>query len=213
MNNIKVIIFDYDGVISESVSIKTEAFAEIFKPYGDEVVRRVIEHHEANGGVSRFDKLKKYYNDFLGQRITQTDLTQIENRFSSLVLQKVIDAPYVPGAIEFISSNYMNFSFFISTGTPENEIEIILKEKNIRKYFKEVYGAPDKKGSHINKIIEKYLYNRSEIIFIGDSLADRDAARENEIEFIGRYTTSEEIRNEKYVVGNLFKINEIIDKC
>mgnify|MGYP006077874289 FL=1 len=54
MNKIKAIIFDYDGVIAESVNVKTEAFAELYKPYGTDIVQKVIKHHEANGGVSRF---------------------------------------------------------------------------------------------------------------------------------------------------------------
>ena len=49
---IQAILFDFDGVIADSVHVKTEAFAKIYEPYGKEVVNRVVTHHIANGGVS-----------------------------------------------------------------------------------------------------------------------------------------------------------------
>ena len=43
MNKIKAIIFDYDGVIAESVNVKTEAFAELYKHYGIDIVKNSIQ--------------------------------------------------------------------------------------------------------------------------------------------------------------------------
>ena len=53
---IKGIIFDFDGVITESVDIKSAGFSEIYKPYGPPNVNKVVKHHEANGGLSQFKK-------------------------------------------------------------------------------------------------------------------------------------------------------------
>ena len=38
---LKGIIFDFDGVIAESVEVKTDAFANLYQPYGDNVVNKV----------------------------------------------------------------------------------------------------------------------------------------------------------------------------
>ena len=62
---IKCIIFDFDGVIKDSVDIKTNAFAEIFSKYGTSIVDKVLDHHKMNGGISRFEKIKHYYKQFL----------------------------------------------------------------------------------------------------------------------------------------------------
>jgi HAD superfamily hydrolase (TIGR01549 family) len=202
MKKIKAIIFDYDGVIAESVNVKTDAFAAIYKPYGDDVVRKIINHHEANGGISRFEKFKVYHENYLNKKIDKEELDQLSKEFSKMVLQKVIDSPYVEGAIDFLSSNYNNYNFYISTGTPTTEIEKILEVKDIRKYFIDVYGSPENKDSHIKKIMNKGNYKKKEVIFIGDALTDRDAAASNHINFIGRYTTTEEIKKEKYLIEN-----------
>lgn len=202
MNNIKAIIFDFDGVIAESVNVKTEAFAEIYRKYGPAVVQKVKEHHEANGGISRFEKFRLYHKNFLGEEIDDAKVSDLAQQFSNLVLQKIIEAPYVRGAFEYLSSNYTKFDFFISTGTPTEEIKTILERRNLYGFFKEVYGSPEKKDTHIQKIMGKYNYDRKEVVFIGDALTDRDAARKNGIKFIGRYTTTEEIMKEKYLIND-----------
>ena len=212
MNKIKAIIFDYDGVIAESVNVKTEAFAELYKPYGKDIVQKVIRHHEANGGVSRFEKFKIYHKNYLREDIDQLEIDVLANKFSKLVLQKVIDSPYVTGVYDFISSNYQNYDFHISTGTPSGEIETILKQKSLRKFFNEVYGSPEKKYSHVKKILKKYSYNKNEVVFIGDALSDRDAARNNDIFFIGRYTTVKEIKKEKLLINDFSEIENILKK-
>ena len=56
-----VFVFDFDGVLADSVNIKTLAFYELYKEYGDSISSKVVEHHEANGGVSRFEKIKLYH--------------------------------------------------------------------------------------------------------------------------------------------------------
>ena len=212
MNKIKAVIFDYDGVIAESVNVKTDAFAELYKPYGMDIVQKVIKHHEANGGVSRFEKFKIYHKNYLKEDITQLEIDVLASKFSNFVLQKVIDSPYVTGVYDFISSNYKNYDFHISTGTPSDEIETILKQKSLRKFFNEVYGSPEKKDSHVKKILKKYSYNKSEVVFIGDALSDRDAARKNDIYFVGRYTTVKEIKKEKLLINDFSEIKNILKK-
>tara|TARA_B110000503_G_C7128643_1_gene405827 strand:- start:1104 stop:1748 length:645 start_codon:yes stop_codon:yes gene_type:complete len=210
MKKIKAIIFDYDGVIAESVNVKTLAFAELYKPYGSDIVQKVIKHHEANGGISRYEKFKIYHKKYLREDIDQLKIEDLANKFSNLVLQKVIDSSYVTGVYDFISSNYQKYDFHISTGTPTGEIETILKRKSLRKFFKEVYGSPEKKDLHIKKILKIRGYKNSEVVFIGDALSDRDAAKNNHIYFIGRYTTVEEIKKEKFLINDFSEIENAL---
>ena len=58
----KLIFWDFDGVIKDSVEVKTHAFEYLF-PDGDaDFLRKVRMHHEANGGMSRLKiKLRNIY--------------------------------------------------------------------------------------------------------------------------------------------------------
>ena len=55
---IKNIFFDFDGVIAESVSAKTDAFKELYLPYGGKIANEVVQYHIKHGGVSRFEKFR-----------------------------------------------------------------------------------------------------------------------------------------------------------
>ena len=115
---LKGIIFDFDGVIAESVQVKTDAFASLYEQYGVNIVTKVIEHHEANGGISRFEKIKLYHESYLNKAITKEEIEELANQFSKLVVKKVIDSPYVPGVFKYILKCYEKYNLFISTGTP-----------------------------------------------------------------------------------------------
>jgi len=181
---IKGIIFDFDGVIAQSVQVKTDAFATLYKPFGDTVVNKVIKHHEANGGISRFDKIRLYHQSFLNKMVTKMEIEKLAEQFSNLVVKKVIESPYVPGVLEYIQQCSEKFNLFISTGTPTNEMIQILNKKGINEYFINVYGSPEKKSVHLSRIMSKYNYNPNELIFYGDAATDIEAAAEASIPFV-----------------------------
>ena len=185
-NNIKAIIFDFDGVISESVNVKTEAFSKLYLKYGKEISEKVVEHHLMNGGISRFEKFQLYHKKYLGITLDEKEILDLSNEFSRLVVKNVIKAPYVNGAFEYIYANHEKYNLYISTGTPQDEMNDILKKKNINMYFQSVYGSPDIKTNHIIDIMINTGYENKELIFIGDADADIIAAKENNIPIIFR---------------------------
>ena len=183
---IKAIIFDFDGVIAESVQVKSDAFAEIYSPFGNDVVQKVLSHHKANGGMSRFEKIKYYHETFLNQSITEVEITKLTNLFSEFVIDKVIATSYVPGALEYIQKCHEKCKLFISTGTPTDEMKQILTGRKIAHYFSDVFGSPDKKVIHIKSILSKYGMRPEELLFYGDSNTDLEAAAYHDVQFVLR---------------------------
>lgn len=181
---IKGIIFDFDGVIAKSVQIKSTAFATLYETHGKDIIRKIIKHHEANGGMSRYEKIKLYHESYLNTNIINDKLIELANQFSSLVVEKVIAAPYVPGALEYIQKSSEKYKLFISTGTPTEEMNQILEGRKIAHYFTDVFGSPDKKSVHVNNIISKYNLAPDELIFYGDSNSDLHAAEHVNIPFV-----------------------------
>ena len=57
---VRLIFWDFDGVIKDSVDVKTQEFVKLFESSGSHVAEQVRLHHEANGGISRFEKLPLY---------------------------------------------------------------------------------------------------------------------------------------------------------
>ena len=61
----KNIFFDFDGVIANSVSCKTEAFRDLYLPYGDKIADQVVQHHFIMEGCQGLKSLKYIIKNFL----------------------------------------------------------------------------------------------------------------------------------------------------
>ncbi len=97
---IRAIIFDFDGVILDSVEIKTRAFARLFEAHGPEVVRQAVGHHLAHGGISRFRNFQHIHEDILHRPLSEAESQQLGERFSELVFDEVVKAAWIPGVPE-----------------------------------------------------------------------------------------------------------------
>jgi HAD superfamily hydrolase (TIGR01549 family) len=186
---IKAIIFDFDGVILESCNIKTEAFRELFKDY-PEHVEEIVDYHLNHGGVSRYKKFSYFYENILKQTISDEELKRLGNQFSSLVLEEVKRCDFVPGAQEFLKKCSKRISLFIASGTPEQELRSIVKERGLESHFKGVYGTPATKTEIIKRILTNDGLNREEVIFVGDSETDYLAASKTGLHFVARINGS-----------------------
>lgn len=183
---IKAILFDFDGVILDSMDVKTQAFYDMYLPYGKDIAERVRKHHLDNGGISRFEKFKLYHEEWLGIPTDESKIYELANEFSNRVFQGVINAPEVAGIRTFLDKAINKYRMWVITGTPTSEIREIVKAKKLDKYFVSCLGSPEKKTYWTAKIIQKEGLNPNEVVFIGDALADFEAASTNHIHFVLR---------------------------
>lgn len=193
---IKAIIFDFDGVIVESVEIKTTAFAKLFKSEDEDIVKKIIEYHLKNTGVSRFEKFRYIYKEILRKELKDRVFRKLCQRFSELVVDEVVNASYVKGAMEFLKLYSQQYKCFVISATPQDELERILKRRGINHYFIAIFGAPEKKDNTTKKIIDTYNLLPKEVIYIGDALSDYKAANLNSVNFIARINSNHNIFKE-----------------
>ena len=183
---IKAIFYDFDGVIKESTQIKTEAFYDLYLPYGIGIAEKVKNHHLLNGGVSRFEKFKHYHKKFLNIELSKIEINELAEQFSKIVFQKVIDSKYVPGALSSIKKLDGKFKQFIVTGTPQDEIELILEALDITQHFKGIFGSPSSKVEISEIILKEEKLKKTEVVFVGDATTDYTAAQYYDFAFILR---------------------------
>lgn len=186
----QAIILDFDNVILESVDIKTEAFAELFADYPQQL-EKIIRFHLNNKGVSRFDKFRYIYQHILKEPLTEERFQQLCDDFSRIVYEQVLKCPFVPGTKEFLKRYHLGYDLYIVSATPQEEIQSIVSALDIASYFKGVFGSPTKKGEHIRQIIAEHGYNPKNVLVIGDSNSDYEAACAVGCDFIGRVPQGE----------------------
>lgn len=210
---IRSIVFDFDGVLVESVDVKTRAFASLFECESEEIVQMVVKHHLENGGISRYEKFRYYYKYFLKRPLSQEEETTLGERFSEMVVKSVIEAPWVPGAKETLEYFYGKIQMFVASGTPESELSQIIKARNMEHYFSDIYGAPQQKASMLRKIVSLSEGTHKAVIMIGDSMSDYLAAKETGVQFIGRADLADNPFHDKSikVVPDLRNFKEIVN--
>lgn len=186
MKQIKNILWDFDGVILDSMPIRDYGFRKIFENFDDSLVDRLIEYHNQNGGLSRFHKIKYFYNELLKQDITEEQINQYAERFSEVMRNELINPKYlIPDSIEFIHKNYQKFNFHIVSGSEHQELNYLCERLEVCPYFISINGSPTQKIDLIKVVMDKYSYRQDETILIGDSINDFEAAEKNGVLFYG----------------------------
>jgi phosphoglycolate phosphatase-like HAD superfamily hydrolase len=182
LDRFKLIFWDFDGVIKESVSVKTDAFVELFEPYGKDVIDKVRRHHCLNCGVSRYTKIPLYLK---WSKVEATDETIDEfcNKFSEIVTKKVIESPWVPG-VEVLLRSKKDKKFILVSATPQKELEEICCALNLTHIFDKIFGSPANKSDVIKSVIDSSSIRNEKCLMIGDSLTDYNAAKDSNIRFL-----------------------------
>ena len=203
----KIVFWDFDGVIKDSVEVKTNAFRELFRSFGEEVMDKVTMHHVNNGGMSRFKKIPIYLS-YAGIETTENIIKEFCNQFAILVEDAVVNSNWVPGVLPVVNNcKKENQHFVLVTATPQDEIERILTRLNIINLFSNIFGSPMTKSDAINVCLKLYNVNSKESIMIGDSIADFEASQKTGADFLLR-RTPENLISMKHFTGNF--INNFI---
>jgi HAD superfamily hydrolase (TIGR01549 family) len=183
---IKNILFDFDGVILDSMPVRDYGFKEIFKDFDDNLVNKLLEYHNKNGGLSRYVKIKYFYNELLRQEILEKKIINYADNFSKIMKRELVDKRYlIADTLKFIKENYKRYNLHIVSGSDEKELRYLCKELGIDSFFQSINGSPAHKNNLVEDLLVINKYRESETILIGDSVNDYNAAKENNLDFYG----------------------------
>jgi phosphoglycolate phosphatase-like HAD superfamily hydrolase len=181
---IRAAVFDFDGVVLESVEIKTVAFRRLFAEHPDG--ERIVAYHLTHGGISRFEKFRWFYEAVRGERLAADESARLGDRFSALVLDEVRRCAYVPGAHELLTRLAARIPLFVASGTPEDELREIVAHRGLDGLFKGIYGSPSTKAQILRRIIDEHGFVPEQVVFVGDATTDLDGAAQAGVPFVGR---------------------------
>lgn len=190
MNNntlkFKAILWDFDGVIFDSMNIKGDGFRELFRGHSPEQIDEMIQYHYAHGGVSRFEKIRYFYREILHRDISDEVVKKQADRFAKIIKNKLYDASnLIPDTVTFIQKHYHQYDFHIVSGAEHNELNDLCRTFDLARYFISINGSPTKKEDLIKEVMRRYAYHRDEVALIGDAMTDYHAAIQNGIHFYG----------------------------
>ena len=200
------IIFDFDGVLVESNEIRFNGFRKLFKDYPRTQVEQLVEYAKANGGVSRYKKIEFFFSMIRKEPISSESVNHWANQFSELITQDVLEARPVEGSLEFLEKYFHQFDFAIVSGSDQKELREICKGRGIDSFFKMILGSPTEKKDNIATLLSDFEWERDKSLYVGDSNNDLEAAKANNIDFIGRSSglTDWKSRNTTFIADLTF---------
>lgn len=178
------IIYDFDGVILDTVSTKISAFASVYRAEPPSKVAEVLEYAEANGGMSRYEKFRHFERNVFRRLLSDARLEALCSEYGAFVEKGVASARFIDGAPEAIMllSGFMNQH--VVSAAPEGELNRALSDRGLRRYFRTTAGAPKSKLAEFQRILLQDGVEPGDVLAIGDSLTEYRAALELGIPFL-----------------------------
>src|SRR5690554_3130679 len=119
----KVIFWDFDGVIIESNEIRSLGFKTVLKEYPIEQVEKLLEFHNLNGGLSRYVKFRYFFENVRNESLTDDMLEKLCLEFSCIMKDSLADPKLlIPEVLTFIDLNYSDYNMYIVSGSDQNEL-------------------------------------------------------------------------------------------
>jgi beta-phosphoglucomutase-like phosphatase (HAD superfamily) len=185
------VIFDFDGVIIESVAVKDDVFRALFGEHPAHI-DAIMDLHRRHGGVSRYVKFEMIYRDILRAPLAPADKAELSRRFEELALERVMAAPMVAGARDVLDGLNGRVPMAVVSGTPDAELSVIVERRGLARYFIEVHGGSRDKRDVIDRMVRQRGWRRDRMAMVGDAMTDCTAARANRVPFVGRVAVGTE---------------------
>lgn len=193
-------VFDCDGVLLDSNRVKSEAFYTTALPYGEKAAQRLLDYHQAHGGVSRFHKFEYLFRDILGRKFFRTNLEEALENYARISRDGVLKAAEAPGLRNLLGRlRDLGVRLFVVSGGLQSELREVFKERGLDAYFENIFGSPDTKDDILTRELAKGAILLP-ALFLGDSRYDYEAAQRGGLDFTFVYTWTEFKDWEKFFI-------------
>lgn len=182
---LRAIVLDFDGVILESVELKTRAMRRLFADRAEHLPA-IERYHTENAGLSRYEKFRHFYATMFQQPLSGDEMDRLDRTFGEIVAEEIDACAFVPGALAFLEARAAELPLFVASGTPEEELCGIVERCGLGRWLTGVYGSPRTKAQHLRAIAAQLQTTPNTLLMIGDGRQDFEAAAETGARFIGR---------------------------
>lgn len=186
LNKFKNVLWDFDGVILDSMEVRDIGFVEIFKGFDSKMVDELLDFHRTNGGWSRYVKIEHFLKNIAKVEYDQNKVVEYAERFSKIMKIELVKKKYlIQDSVEFIRQNHSKTNYHIVSGSDHKELNYLCKELGIADCFLSIQGSPTPKIKLVKDLLSANNYLIYETCLIGDSINDLEAAQSNSIAFFG----------------------------
>jgi HAD superfamily hydrolase (TIGR01549 family) len=183
---VKNILWDFDGVLMNSMPVRDKGFYLVLSNHPEEEVEALMKFHRQNGGLSRYVKFRYFFEEIKGQKISEEEVLSYARKFSEVMLRELVNRELlIYDAMDFVQNYHKKYNMHVVSGSDQEELRHICSAIGIDHYFKSIHGSPTPKKQLVHDLLDNNSYFPSETILIGDSVNDLQAALVNGLTFFG----------------------------
>lgn len=176
-------VFDCDGVLLNSNKVKTEAFFQVAKQFGDDAAQEFVDYHVAKGGVSRYLKFEYFLTEILDRELDDAVLQSLLTQFADEVKRGLLQCEVASGLEELRTATPFA-NWMVVSGGDQSELREVFKLRDLDRFFNSgIFGSPDTKEAILDRELSEGNL-QSPGIFFGDSRYDFEASRHAELDFL-----------------------------
>lgn len=182
----EAVLWDFDGVILDSMSIRDDAFRNTLNEYPQESVESLVQWHQKNGGLSRYVKFRQFQTDILNIPLDEDLVQSWAQIFSEYCMIHLGDScRLISTTLSMIKSLSGNVPMHIVSGSDGDELRKLCNALDLTHHFITIQGSPTPKTELIKDVLNSFAYDGTKCVLVGDSVNDYKAATENQVSFIG----------------------------
>lgn len=183
---IKIIVFDFDGVIVRNSEFGKEKAWSIILP--KESKEKILKYKEkwSGGKGSRFDILRDLALDS-GIKQDQVDrwVFRKSEEYNQITSDIILKEGILIKDREALMKLERHFRLYMNSATPESVLQNILTQLEVNHLFDGIYGQPQSKNVNLIRSAKNSRTIADQILFIGDQDSDWQVAKQFGCHFVG----------------------------
>jgi phosphoglycolate phosphatase-like HAD superfamily hydrolase len=170
-------VFDCDGVILNSNTVKSEAFYKTTQRFGEQLADDFVTYHQLHGGISRNEKFAYFIETMLGKALpeNQSLLEQLLADYGSICQRDLLLCDLIPGVESFLQALPKGKAAYVITGGNQQEVRHTFKRRQLDTYFAAILGSPTSKHDNMASLQVAGKFNGKGVYF-GDARLDMELA-------------------------------------
>ena len=202
----KLWIFDFDGTLKKTNSIKRESFYSTVDhiPESRYILDEIFSKHPL---YDRFDVFAS-----LSRALNVNQSAKWVEKYSDRCHKKILAADTVPGALELLTEIHsLNSYAYICSATPQEQMRNIVKDLDWQHLFTDVLGSPNSKSENYRKALSMCGILARDALVIGDGGDDQEGAELCGIKFIGVKSDNNQFkRPPDLLISNLYDLKHYL---
>lgn len=180
----RVTFMDCDGIIFDANGVKVAAFEKALadEPAGPRA--ELIAHHKQTGGISRYEKLRRFYTEMVPSDEPESAIAGALERFSQASVAGYRSLEHRPEALRFAEAMGGTEAVYVVSGSDGEELRQVFAEHDLLGCFADVLGSPTKKVPHMRRVLEERGLAPGDALMIGDGRGDLEACHALGVPFI-----------------------------